>query len=448
VLGAGASGVAAARLLAREGARVTVADAAARRALTAAAGTLGGVAALRAGLRDLPDGSFDLAVVSPGFAPTHPWRRACRARRIPMVGELELGFSRWPGRVLAVTGSKGKSSLVKLCAECLERAGAPAAPAGNYGLPLSALALDRPGLAWAVVEVSSFQLETVRAFRPDVAVLLNVQADHLDRHRGLAAYRALKLRLFARQRPGDAALLPEGFVAGRAVPRGVRRERFGAGPDATWRYSPGAVRGPFAGGVRRLDLRGSWFDNPVLGLAAAAAAGALTRCGAGPDAIAAGLRAFVPLPHRLQAVAERAGVRYVDDSKATSLSALAAALRMLPPPLRLIAGGRLKETVLDGPKELLTARVRKVYLIGESAQTLYAAWSSAVVCETCGTLEAAVSRAVEEAVAGEQVVLSPGCASFDQFVNYGQRGDRFQQAVRQCIAAVPRGRSRRSRKQP
>lgn len=436
VLGAGVSGVAAARLLAARGCRATLLDAAPPEALRPAAARLNGCAVdVCGGATGLPPGDFGLCVASPAFAVHHPWLDAARARSIPIVSELELGFAAWPGRVLAVTGSKGKSSLVKLCADTLVRAGVRAEAAGNYGTPLCELSLDRPALAWAVTEVSSFQLELADAFRPDVAVLLNVQPDHLDRHGSLAVYRALKLRLFGRQSPGQVALLPEGFDAGMALPHGVAVQRFGDGPGADWRYAAGEIAGCWAGRPGRLDLRGSWFDNPVLGLAAAAGVAALTACGLPPEAIAEGLRHFEPLPHRLQWVGTYGGVRYVDDSKATSLAAVAAALRMVSGPVRLIVGGRLKEHALDGLKELLTTRVRKVYLIGESAAQMGTAWSSAVKCEPCGTVGVAVVRAVREAAAGETVILSPGCSSFDQFRDYKERGEVFTQAVRACFAS-------------
>ncbi|MEI8242754.1 MAG: UDP-N-acetylmuramoyl-L-alanine--D-glutamate ligase, partial [bacterium] len=438
VLGAGVSGVAAAQLLRQRGGSVVLLDEAPAERLTTAAAELSALdVELRAGRRELPDTPFDLCVTSPGFALSHPWLEACRARRIPVIAETELGFVYWPGRVLAITGSKGKSSLVKLCADTLTRAGVPAAPAGNYGTPLSRLATESRGQPWAVVEVSSFQVEHLKTFRPDVAILLNLQADHLDRHDGMAEYRALKLRLFENQSAGDVALLPEGLDDGGAIPPAATRLAFGTGANCNWRYFSHAVTGRAAAGrhVRKINISGSWFDNPVLGLAAAAGAGALAACGLEDAAIARGLAAFEPLPHRMQRVAECGGVCYVDDSKATSLSAVAAALGMVSGPVRLIAGGRLKEHDLDSLKELLTSRVRKVYLIGECAGRMVSVWSGAVSCKDCGTLDVAVAEAAREARAGETVLLSPGCASFDQFGSYRERGERFTRLVREIVAS-------------
>lgn len=431
VLGAGVSGLAAARLLAAHGGRVTLIDAAPEAALASARRTLAdsGVELL-AQTADLPPDPFTLAVASPAIGPQHAWLRACAARGIPVVGELELGYAFWRGRILAVTGSKGKSSVVKLCADTLTAAGLGAVPAGNYGYPLCACVLERPDLPWAVVEVSSFQLEHVEAFRPAVAILLNLQPDHLDRHGSMHAYAQLKFRLFARQTTGDVALLPEGLMASApAWPRGVAVQTFGSSAVADWRYRPGVVGGRGAASAIRLALDGSWFDNPILGPAAAAVTGALHACGLSVRQTEAGLAAFQPLPHRMQRVGLIRDVRYIDDSKATSLAALGAALEMTRGPVRLIAGGRLKETDLSTVKELLTNRVEKVYLIGEAAKSLQDAWAPYVTCVVSGDLETAVDNASREARAGDVVLLSPGCASFDQFDGYKQRGERFARRV-------------------
>jgi len=435
VLGAGLSGVAAAQLLCARGGRVIVLDEASPEKLTDAASALIACGAeLRAGGGALPDVAFDVCVVSPGIPMEHAWLDDCRARRIPVIAETELGFAYWPGRVLAVTGSKGKTSLVKLCADTLNLAGVTAAPAGNYGVPLSRLALRHPELSWAVVEVSSFQIEHLDAFHPNVAVLLNVQPDHLDRHPSLAVYRNLKLRLFARQGADDVALLPQGLRVGKTIPQGLAPQRFGAGASCAWRYREHAVTGRVSNRILRISLAGSYFDNPILGLAAAAGAGALSACGLSEEAITRGFAAFEPLPHRMQKIAEYQGVHYVDDSKATSLSAVKAALQMIPGPVRLIAGGRLKEHDLNCVKELLTHRAKKVYVIGECAGRMLAAWSDAVPCENCRTLDQAVTLAASEAHMGDTVLLSPGCASFDQFGSYRERGEQFTRLVRAIVS--------------
>ncbi len=439
VLGAGRSGLDSTRLLLSREWRVTLVDGAPAAKLADIAARLVpfGIEVIAGVARDaaLPDGDFELCVVNPAIPCGHPWVAQAKMRCARVVGEQELAAAAWPSRMFAITGSKGKSSLVKLCAEALSAAGLPAEPAGNYGVPLSGLALDKPSLAWAVNEVSSFQMELVEDFRPDVAILLNLQADHLDRHGSMETYRAMKMRMFAKMREGDTALIPEDFgIARDEIPEGVRVLRFGTGANADWRYSPGRIEGRGKNGAPFfVDFAGTWFDNPILGLAAAAAAGALDACGLDSAAIAHAFRAFSPLPHRMQHVAEIGGVTFIDDSKATSLAAVGAALEMTSEPVRLIAGGQLKEFDLCCLKELLTNRVEKVYLIGESSERIFAAWSPFVECVECGTMGEAVRMASGDAMAGEVVLLSPGCASFDQFSGYKQRGEVFAKEVRSRI---------------
>ncbi|HOM59128.1 MAG TPA: UDP-N-acetylmuramoyl-L-alanine--D-glutamate ligase [Kiritimatiellia bacterium] len=432
VLGAGISGEAAARLLLARGGRVRVIDegkadasAAVAQRITAAGGQV------TFGAAGLPSEPFDVCVVSPAFALNHPWITACRARGLPMVSELELGSEYWSGRVIAITGSKGKSSLVKWCSDTLTGAGIPASPAGNYGIPLCQLALDRPDLLWAVTEVSSFQMEHTRTFHPEIAILLNLQADHQDRHVDMTEYKSAKMRLFASMCPGDVALLPAGFEDDGCVPPGVTLWRFGTDVGCDWRYADHAVTGQAEGTRVRVETGGSWFDNEVFGLSLSAGVAALHAAGLDAEQIAAGVRAFEPLPHRMQLVWEsRHGVRYVDDSKATSLAATAAALRMARKPVRLIAGGLLKEPDLEGIKELLTKTTKKGYLIGHCSRQMFQAWSDVIPCEECGTLDQAVAAAAREARAGDTVLLSPGTASFDQFSSYRERGERFTAQVR------------------
>ena len=368
VLGNGRSGRAAAELLRREGARVAVLD----------------------GNDAWPGGACDLCVTSPGIPLDHPWQAAARAAGVKVISELQLGVSRWNGRMLAVTGSKGKSSVVKLIADTLNLAGVPATPCGNYGTPLCEVANRRgDGVgAWAVVEVSSFQMETTDDFHPDAAAILNLQEDHLDRHGGVEAYHALKRKMLA---GAKKACVPDEAD----VPL----------------------------------LRGSYFDNAVLRPNGLIAVALMREAGLDDAQIEAGFRAFEPLPHRMQTVAEIGGVRYVDDSKATSLAALAAGVAMCGRPVLLIAGGLAKG---DDPKTVipcLRSGAKKVYLIGRCADQFLSAWREAVPCEACGTLDRAVAAARRDAVSGDAVLLSPGAASFDQFDSYGVRGDAFASFV-------------------
>ena len=373
VLGAGRSGKAAEALLLREGWKVETLDG------------------------DMPwpgGGAPDLCVASPGIPPGHSWLSAARACGMEVESELQLGASRFRGKMLAVTGSKGKSSVVKLVADALTAAGRTAVPCGNYGTPLSEVAAREPQPEWAVVEVSSFQMETTdpARFRPEAAAILNLQADHLDRHGTIEVYHALKRRML------------EG--AARTV-----------GPDAAWDGC----------------LAGSYFDNDVLRTNGEIAAGLMSAAGLRRDEIAAAFAAFVPLAHRMQPVAEIGGVEYIDDSKATSLAALAAGTAMAARGKKrvlLIAGGLAKG---DDPNFVLSgllSGVKKVYLIGRCAEQFFLAWRETVPCERCGTLDRAVAAAMVDARPGDVVLLSPGTASFDQFKSYGERGDAFAALAR------------------
>ncbi len=381
VVGRGASGAAAARLVEGRGGSVESAD------------------------------GVDVVVVSPG---------------VRTMSELEFGcreLKRLGVKMLAVTGSKGKSSVVKLVADALNLAGFSATPCGNYGLPVSELALSlqsAPGTSvagaqapstssaspsaitpqWAVVEVSSFMMETTNLPEGtfERAVVLNLQEDHLDRHGSVRVYHALKLKLLASAKSGED-------------------------------FSKPAAAAAFSAGDRAL-LGGSYFDNDVLASNGLAALSLMRAAGVDDETARRAFREFVPLPHRMNEVGVFGGVRCVDDSKATSVAALAAGVGMAGRRVRLIAGGRPKGDDPKTARRLLTDRVKKVYLIGESADAFSAAWSGAVDCEVCGTMERAVAKAMREAVAGETLLLSPGAASYDQFKNFGQRGDVFAELVK------------------
>ena len=444
VLGLGASGAAAADLLLEEGAAVTVLDAADTPVLRRRAVRLSARGArVQLGATGLPAEAADVAVVSPGLRMDAPWVVEAWHRGLPLISELELGWSRRRCPVVAVTGSNGKSTTVKLLCEVLSASGLRAAPAGNFGPPLSTVgrrdmdwrrahgvsddAVLRD-LDWLVVEVSSFQLEWSEAFRAEVGLLLNVQPNHLDRHGTMETYLSIKARLFAHTGRGDVCLVPAALhdtVRGLSEGRG-HWTTFGSDPAASLQYRPGGI---LADGQVVADVSGTRFDNPVAGPALAAVFGAAEACGVRPETVRAVLDGFEPLPHRMQPVARSRGVSFINDSKATTLSALAAAVTMCPPGVRLIAGGILKEHDLHAVKELLARRAGGVYLIGRSAPDLYQAWADEVPCEVCGDIETAVARAADAAGEGETVLLSPGCASFDQFAGFEERGERFTQAV-------------------
>jgi len=341
-------------------------------------------------------------VKSPGVPQEAPVVRAARARGIAVMGELELAWRLLDGHdFVAVTGTNGKTTTTELLGHLHREAGVPVAVAGNVGTPLSTL--EPEPAAVVVAETSSFQLEDTVAFAPDAAVLLNVSADHLDRHGTMEAYLAAKLQAFARQTPDQIAVAPEGM----AVPGRARRV-----PFARLRPEEVSLRGP-----HNLENAG------------AAAAVALAR-GLDPEAVARGLRTFPGVPHRLEEVARHDGVLFVNDSKATNVASTLVALRAFPSGVRLILGGRGKGQDFGELRGPVAERCASVHLIGEDAARIRAALGDAVPATfRDADLEHAVLHARHLARPGDVVLLSPACASFDQFPDFEARGDAFRRLV-------------------
>ncbi len=422
ILGYGRSGRAAERMLREEGAQTHVVSR-----------ETAGDAELALLLEETP---FEVCIVSPGFGLDHPWVCAVRDARIPLLSELELGWSRLKGKTIAVTGSNGKSTAVKWICEALQQAGMKAAIGGNYGVPACETVLDHPDLDWLVLEVSSFQLETVVEFRADVAVVLNVLPNHLDRHGSMDVYWRTKARIFGSpSSPGDACIVPvEWLERFRNALAGDRQWiSFGARQDADYRFQDGVVHHD---GGEVLEIGGTLFDSPVIGNCTGAAVAAVTVAAGIPrEAVEAAARQFKPLPHRMQKLGEIDGVGYINDSKATNLAAMAAALSSVRGGVHLVAGGLPKETDYTFVKEILAERVRRIYLIGQASRAMYQAWDGVCPCVECGTLEKAFSNARNAAKAGETILLSPGCASFDQFRSFEERGECFGTLFRNAIHA-------------
>jgi UDP-N-acetylmuramoylalanine--D-glutamate ligase len=379
---------------------------------------------------------FDVCIVSPGFGLEHPWIRAVSDAGIPILPELELGWSRHKGRTVAVTGSNGKSTAVKWLCETLQQAGYKAEIGGNYGIPACEAVLDHPDMEWLVLEVSSFQLETVVDFRADVAIVLNVFPNHLDRHGSMDVYRRTKARIFGSSSvAGDANLVPvESLARFRQDVEGDRNwVTFGKSPDADFHYDRGKV---LRGTKLLMDLAGTAFDSPIIGSCTGAAIAAFCANSGVPMAAAeAAARAFQPLPHRVQRMGEMNGIFFVNDSKATNLAAMTAALETCGNGIHLIAGGLPKESDYTFIKEILAERTRTIYLTGQASRAMYQAWNGVCPCVECGTLEEAFNTAKNAARAGEIVLLSPGCASFDQFRSFEERGDRFVALFRDAVQA-------------
>jgi UDP-N-acetylmuramoylalanine--D-glutamate ligase len=285
-----------------------------------------------------------------------------------------------------------------------------------------------------VVEVSSFQLETVHRFRPHVGVLLNCFPNHLERHGSLAAYLGVKARLFARALESDVCIVPGALLEEvRTRTQGRSRWRtFGVSERDDYCYRAGRVE---RAGATLVSLEGTRFANDVFGASAAAGVAAVEAAGVSLEHAVQAARNFQPLPHRLERLATVRGITFVNDSKATNLAAMTAALRAIPGRVRLLAGGLAKESDFSSVKEVLAEKVAGVYLMGKSADVMFKAWSEAVSCVVCGTLPEAFGRACKDASAGETVLLSPGCASFDQFRNFEERGDLFREHVARRAAS-------------
>jgi UDP-N-acetylmuramoylalanine--D-glutamate ligase len=349
----------------------------------------------------------DLLVKSPGVPNEVPLVAAARSRGVTVWSEVELGARLLANPLIGVTGTNGKTTTSELLGEMFRAAGRPVAVAGNVGRPLTGLDGAIADDTWIVCELSSFQLEDIEELRPRVAVLLNLTPDHLDRHGNLEAYRAAKLRIFENQGPDDVAVVPRGFppVAGA----GHRVEFAGDDPLPAEPRIPGAHN----------------REN------AAAAAAAARAAGIAEEAVATALRTFAGVPHRLELVRELAGVRWVNDSKATNPEAAERALAAYPPGLRVILGGSRKGTPFAG----LAAQAREsgvacAYLIGDSADEIAEALArEGVRFRHSVDLEHAVADARADAERGDVVLLSPACASYDQFENFEERGERFRQLV-------------------
>jgi UDP-N-acetylmuramoylalanine--D-glutamate ligase len=347
----------------------------------------------------------DVVVKSPGVPGETTMIAAARGERIPVWSEIELGVRLLPNPLLGVTGTNGKTTTTALLGEIFRAAGKPVAVAGNIRPPLTSLVGRAAADAWIVCELSSFQLEDVETLRPRVAVLLNLEPDHLDRHAGFEAYRDAKMRIFERQTEDDVAVLPRGFGP---VPGAGRRVEFAATDD---------LPGPLA--LPGLHNR----ENAAAATAAARAAGI-------PDAaIAQALATFPGVEHRIEDVGVAGGVRFVNDSKATNVAAALRAIAAFEAPLHVILGGLGKHESYEPLAAALGAHDR-AYLIGAAAEEIAQALDAKEVpYEHCGDLAAAVAAAAARSRPGEIVLLSPACASFDQFENYEQRGDVFRALV-------------------
>jgi UDP-N-acetylmuramoylalanine--D-glutamate ligase len=470
VVGLARSGIAAASALRRRGETVVAVDSGSPEGLELLREQDVEVHAASDGLSLL--GGVQAVVKSPGVPQSAPAILRAHAQGLPVIGELELGWRLLENQMIAVTGTNGKTTTVELIAHIHATAGLAVAAAGNVGIALSGLAGRVDESVTIVCEASSFQLEDTVGFAPEAAVLLNLSPDHLDRHAGFDEYVAAKLHAFARQREQDLAVLPgdpggAGIdTAGRSISGAsleqriarlggrARVVRFGGGEQAQACLHEGALwwRGERVIDVAEIRIAGAHNVQNAM----AATAVCLER-GVDIEALRAGLRSFPGVKHRLEQVALKAGVAYVNDSKATNVASAVVALQALAGrQIHLIAGGQGKGQDFSALRRAVAASCAGVYLIGEEAGLIAAALEGVAVPVTqCGELEVAVDRAstaarraiasarwvsaakrgprARETAAGEEpaqvVLLAPGCASFDQFADFEARGERFKELV-------------------
>jgi UDP-N-acetylmuramoylalanine--D-glutamate ligase len=432
VAGGGRSGIAASRLLRGRGARVTLSD-------THDSAGLAELQAVGAGVEIGPHRAAlftaaDLVVLSPGVSPDQEAVDAARRAGVPVIGEVELA-ARWlTGRVIAITGTKGKSTTTTLTARMLQEAGFDATAGGNLGAALSGQVATTHPAALHVVEVSSFQLETTETFHPWIAVLLNLSSDHLDRHGTFENYAAAKARVFANQTPDDWAVINADDPAAMALAGGYRARRFDFAVDAAlsdgvtveagsivWRKASGTAPLVPLSSVR---VPGRHLLGDVL---AAAAVGCVA--GVPPAAMRRAVESFTGLPHALERVAVVDDVTFVNDSKATNIASARRSLESFPGGIVAIMGGRFKGGDFADLIETVRGHVTAIVAIGEAAPLIESALGTIVPVTRAASMDEAVSSAFARAPKPGVVLLAPACSSFDMFTDYADRGERFRKAV-------------------
>jgi UDP-N-acetylmuramoylalanine--D-glutamate ligase len=434
VIGAGVSGIASAHLLLREGARVTLLDERPKEDVERSLGhpVPPEIAFVHGRMTGQETPAPDLVILSPGVPRGKLPLPALARSGTPVWGELELAFRRFPGKVAAVTGTNGKSTVTTLLGDMASRAFPRVFVGGNLGTPFARAAGDP--YDWAVVEVSSFQLETIDSFRPDVAVLLNISEDHRDRYPDFSSYADAKMAIFRNQYPPDVAVVntDDREVSARILQ--VRSDRI---PFSLSRPLP---EGVFRNGeeiVYRDGFLEEKYETSLLrvrGLQnvenAMAAIGAARRMGVPFDAVREGLSAFAGLPHRVEFVREVHGVSFFNDSKGTNVGAVLKCLEGFPESVVLIAGGKDKGVDFRPLRDPLGRKARAAILLGEAQGRMKRELMGSVPILLAGSLDEAVGQAAECAREGDVVVFSPACSSFDMFRNFEERGEAFREAVR------------------
>ncbi len=437
VIGVGTTGLATARFLAGRGARIAITD---EKPTTAWGETFSELKQLRADLSIASYGpevlaGVDLVVPSPGVYPSNPILLEALRREIPIVSELELASRFLKTPFVAITGTNGKTTVTTLIGEMLRAAGKTVFVGGNIGYPLIGY-VDGPQKAdWAVIEVSTFQLQWIRDFHPAIALLLNVTSDHIDYHGSFAAYRQIKESIFSRQSGADLAILNADETSSASL-MGRLRARVECFSSTTTvacgmfltgeklvRVSPAGDREEYPLGMIRIPGRHN-IENVMASIMAARA------CGCTPPDIIRAVEGFRGISHRIEFVEDKKGVRFYDDSKGTNVGAVLRALECFSQPVILLIGGRDKEGDFETLSPAIKERVRELILFGEAREKINRLIGGVVHTQLAATMKEAVEVARNLASRGDVVLLSPGCASFDEFTDYRARGRVFQELVR------------------
>ena len=438
VVGAARSGIAAAELLARRGARVTLTES---RATFDAAAQLqaAGVELELGGHQSATLAEADLVVTSPGVPLEQPVFDAARLRGVEIIGELELAFRWLQGSVIAITGTKGKSTTTTLIGRMLSAAGRHVLVGGNIGVPLSSQVDQSTPESVHVVEASSFQLETTTSFRPWIALWVNFADDHLDRHPDVASYAAAKARIFANQTPNDWAVVnaDDAMVMTKSADARARRVRFspsgridnGFVASGDWIVRRTTTAEERLVPVSAVELTGAHMLHNVI-----AAVAVSSIAGVRPDAMVSALRGFHGLPHVMEPAGRIGDVRFVNDSKATNVAAARRSIESFTHGVVAIVGGRYKGGDFGELREPLRTRGRAVVAIGEAAPRVREALAGTVPVLEAESMDIAVTRGFAAARPDGVVVLAPACSSFDWFRDYAERGDAFKAAVKKLEA--------------
>ncbi|HET6489839.1 MAG TPA: UDP-N-acetylmuramoyl-L-alanine--D-glutamate ligase [Syntrophales bacterium] len=436
VIGLGKTGFATAQFAAARGSRVTVSDEKPQAELKEALGALAGLTlrVFAGGADPAALDGIDLVVPSPGVPPFNPLIREAQRRGIPVMSEIELAWRFLRVPVIAITGTNGKTTVTSLIGHILATAGKKAFVGGNIGSPLIGYVGGPQDDEWAVIEMSSFQLQRIETFRPRVAVLLNVAPDHLDYHADYAEYRWAKERIFENQQPGDLAVLNADEAESAALAARLRArvvffstkaepaEGMSFKKDTLTYRTGGRPIETYPASMIRIPGRHN-VENVMAAVMAARYAGCT------PGEIAEGVASFKGLSHRIEFAGENGGVAFYDDSKGTNVSAVVRALEAFEAPVILLLGGRDKNGDFESLEPLIRRHVKEMVLFGEARGRIGEKIGGIVKTVTAATMKDAIHTAYDDAAPGDVVLLSPGCASFDEFRNYAHRGEVFKETV-------------------